>query len=162
MTDEPLIGPRLKALRNRTGLSAAEVAKAIGRATTSYQHYEDNYKKPFLPVELTHQLIPVFQAAGVEAHELLSLAGIKEGDGSGPPVAIEATQPPPTLITPDQLWRVSYALEDLLEERRKLGGTLTPKVKSDLLVAACVMFRDREDKALIEALDGLLRLAMRG
>lgn len=72
--------PRLKALRQRTGLSAPQVARAVGREPTSYRYYEDRYDKPLIPVELAMQLVRVFEGLGVEAAEVLALAGIDAGD----------------------------------------------------------------------------------
>jgi len=47
---------------------------------SSYQHYEDRYKKPLLPLELVLKLVPIFAPAGVDPAELYALAGV---DGSG-------------------------------------------------------------------------------
>lgn len=54
---------KLKALREEAGLSVGEVAKAIGKRKSSYQYYEDEFKKERLPPELVGDLIPVFEAA---------------------------------------------------------------------------------------------------
>ncbi len=67
----------LKRLREKTGLSVREVAKALGRPASSYATYEDAYKKPFLPPELVRGLIPVFEAHGVHRRELIALMGIE-------------------------------------------------------------------------------------
>ena len=72
---------KLKQLRQRAGLSIREVAHALGMENgSSYQHYEDRFRKPFLPLELTQRLIPIFGTKGIEAAELFALAGI---DGGG-------------------------------------------------------------------------------
>ncbi|HEX7968019.1 MAG TPA: helix-turn-helix transcriptional regulator, partial [Stellaceae bacterium] len=66
---------QLKQLRQRAGLSIREVAQALGMEHgSSYQHYEDRFKRPFLPLELVMKLVPLFQAGGVEAGELYALA----------------------------------------------------------------------------------------
>jgi hypothetical protein len=67
----------LKRLREKTGLSVREVAKALGRPASSYATYEDAYKKPFLPPELVKGLIPVFEPHGVNRRELIALMGIE-------------------------------------------------------------------------------------
>jgi SOS-response transcriptional repressor LexA len=68
---------QLKQLRQRAGLSIREVAQALGMEHgSSYQHYEDRFKRPFLPLELVMKLVPLFEAGGVEAGELYALAGI--------------------------------------------------------------------------------------
>jgi phage repressor protein C with HTH and peptisase S24 domain len=68
---------KLKQLRQRAGLSIRQVAQALGMEYgSSYQHYEDRYKKPLLPLELVLKLVPIFAPAGVEAAELYALAGV--------------------------------------------------------------------------------------
>jgi transcriptional regulator with XRE-family HTH domain len=71
---------KLKQLRQRAGLSIREVAHALGMENgSSYQHYEDRFRKPFLPLELTQHLVPIFAAKGIDATELYALAGIEGG-----------------------------------------------------------------------------------
>lgn len=68
---------KLKQLRQRAGLSIRQVAQAIGmEGGSSYQHYEDRYKKPLLPLELVLKLVPILAPTGVEAAELYALAGV--------------------------------------------------------------------------------------
>jgi len=74
---------KLKLLRQRAGLSIREVAHALGMEHgSSYQHYEDRYRKPHLPLDLMRKLMPVFVRGGVEAAELLVLAGVEPGTGA--------------------------------------------------------------------------------
>lgn len=71
------VSRQLKALRQRADLSIREVAQALGMEHgSSYQHYEDRFKKPLLPLELVMKLVPIFAAGGVEAGELYALAGV--------------------------------------------------------------------------------------
>jgi hypothetical protein len=71
------VSRKLKQLRQRAGLSIREVAHALGMENgSSYQHYEDRFRKPFLPLDLTQRLIPIFANKGVEAAELFALAGM--------------------------------------------------------------------------------------
>lgn len=71
----------LKALRRRAGLSIREVAHALGMEHgSSYQHYEDRYRKPLLPLDLVRRLVPIFAPGGIAPAELYALAGV---DGSG-------------------------------------------------------------------------------
>ena len=68
---------QLKLLRRRAGLSIREVAQALGMEHgSSYQHYEDRFKKPLLPLDLVMKLVPIFEAGGVEPGELYALAGV--------------------------------------------------------------------------------------
>jgi Peptidase S24-like len=71
---------QLKVLRSRAGLSIREVAQALGMEHgSSYQHYEDRFKKPYLPLDLIHKLVPIFEPGGVDPAELYALAGVTAG-----------------------------------------------------------------------------------
>src|SRR4029077_5775067 len=75
------VARRLKQVRTRAGLSIRQVAEALGMEHgSSYQHYEDRFKKPLLPLDLILRLVPIFAPRGVEPTELFALAGV---DGSG-------------------------------------------------------------------------------
>lgn len=82
MSDELPIATRLKRLRESTTprLSVRATAEALGMPASSYAFYEDaaQFKKPFLPVPLTHQLTKLFGSNGVDRREVLALAGIDE------------------------------------------------------------------------------------
>jgi transcriptional regulator with XRE-family HTH domain len=72
---------RLKHLRQRAGLSIRQVAQALGMEHgSSYQHYEDRYKRVHLPLDLVMRLVPIFEPTGIDPAELFALAGV---DGSG-------------------------------------------------------------------------------
>lgn len=84
MTEIP-VTLRLKALRNRAGVSMAEGAIALGKKTPSgYQHYEDPKKfvRPYLPLEIVEKLIPLFVGRAIAGEdpitrrECLELAGL--------------------------------------------------------------------------------------
>jgi SOS-response transcriptional repressor LexA len=74
----------LRALRERSGLSMAQVAKRLGyKGSSSYQRYEDAtlFKKPYLPADLVEKLIPVFEGRGsppIDSLEVLRLAGLSK------------------------------------------------------------------------------------
>lgn len=79
-----LASRKLKQLRQRAGLSIREVAHALGMENgSSYQHYEDRFRRQYLPLELTQRLVPIFAAKGVEAAELFALAGVEGGGRRG-------------------------------------------------------------------------------
>ena len=81
------VSRQLKALRQRANLSIREVAQALGMEHgSSYQHYEDRFKKPLLPLELVIKLVPIFEPGGVEPGELYALAGVN-ATGERPLVA---------------------------------------------------------------------------
>jgi len=92
MRDVSAVARRLKQIRARAGLSIRQVAEALGMEHgSSYQHYEDRFKKPLLPLDLVLRLVPIFGPQGVDAAELLALAGI---DGSG-------ERPLPSMVRPE-------------------------------------------------------------
>jgi SOS-response transcriptional repressor LexA len=67
---------QLKALRERAGLSMRVVADSLGWRLTKYQHYEDRYRRRFLPIELARHLADLFSPHGVTAAEVMELAGV--------------------------------------------------------------------------------------
>ncbi|MGH7075447.1 MAG: XRE family transcriptional regulator, partial [Stellaceae bacterium] len=95
------VSRRLKEIRRRAGLSIREVAEALGMEHgSSYQHYEDRYRKPLLPLDLVQKLMPIFARAGADPAELYALAGVDAsgthllqsdagGEGSGRMMRIE-------------------------------------------------------------------------
>ena len=87
MVDSPA-SRKLKLLRTRAGLSIREVAHALGMEHgSSYQHYEDRFRKPHLPLDFVRRLIPIFDKGGVGAAELYALAGV---DAAQRPLGDEA------------------------------------------------------------------------
>jgi SOS-response transcriptional repressor LexA len=68
---------RLKILRERSGHSMRAVAEALGWTLTRYQHYEDRYRRNYLPLELARSLADIFAARGVPAAEVMALAGLE-------------------------------------------------------------------------------------
>jgi len=74
------VSQKLKALRERTGLSVRAVAERLGVPASTYASKENKFKKRYLPVEFVESLIPVFTPLGVTEDELRSLAGhVPEG-----------------------------------------------------------------------------------
>lgn len=83
MTDEFTAGQRLKALRNRAGLSIREMAEKLGKKTSSYQYYEDDYTRAYLPLELTKALVGIFEPYGIKKSQVLQLSGLTVTTGEG-------------------------------------------------------------------------------
>jgi phage repressor protein C with HTH and peptisase S24 domain len=79
MTDISEAARRLKELREQAGLTMRAVSEALGWSLTRYQHYEDRYKRRFLPFELARDLETIFAPHGVESGLVLQLAGIEPG-----------------------------------------------------------------------------------
>jgi phage repressor protein C with HTH and peptisase S24 domain len=92
MKDVAAVSRRLKQIRERAGISIRQVAEALEmKSGSSYQHYEDRFTKPLLPLDLVLRLVPIFAPRGIEAAELLALAGV---DGAG-------QRPLPALVRPE-------------------------------------------------------------
>jgi phage repressor protein C with HTH and peptisase S24 domain len=100
MTEISEAARRLKVLRERSGLSMREVSEALGWALTRYQHYEDRYRRRFLPVEMCRQLAELFAPRGVDPRAVLELAGL---DGS----PINVVSPPPGQLRMSDIGRPS-------------------------------------------------------
>mgnify|MGYP001249917324 CR=1 FL=1 len=83
MTEVSEASRRLKDLRERAGLSMREVSEALGWTLTRYQHYEDRYRRNFLPIELVRTAAGLFAKHGIEPRAVLELAGI-ESNPAGP------------------------------------------------------------------------------
>ena len=86
---------RLKALREQAGLSMRAVAEALRWPLTRYQHYEDRYKRTFLPVELARELAAILAPHGVDPQAVLELAGIGSSPPAGAPFRARALGAPP-------------------------------------------------------------------
>lgn len=94
MTEVSEAARRLKELREQAGLTMRAVSEALGWSLTRYQHYEDRYKRRFLPFELARDLEAIFLPHGVEPGSVLHLAGIEPGA----PTPREATARPVAAI----------------------------------------------------------------
>ena len=97
MTEISEAARRLKELREQAGLTMRAVSEALGWSLTRYQHYEDRYKRRFLPFELARDLEAIFAPHGVESGAVLQLAGIESGQPVNPrretaPTRAAATQ----------------------------------------------------------------------
>jgi phage repressor protein C with HTH and peptisase S24 domain len=109
------VSRRLKEIRRRAGLSIREVAEALGMEHgSSYQHYEDRYRKPFLPLDLVQKLVPIFAKAGAPGAELYALAGV---DATGTHLL---TASPGADPASDRVMRIEE-----LDIRASAGGGLT-------------------------------------
>ncbi len=86
---------RLKALREQAGLSMRAVAEALRWPLTRYQHYEDRYKRTYLPVELAREIAAILAPHGVDPQAVLDLAGIGSSPPTGAPFRARALGAPP-------------------------------------------------------------------
>lgn len=111
MAEVSAVSRQLKELRRRAGLSIREVAEALGMERgSSYQHYEDRYRKALLPLDLIQRLAPIFERSGADPGALYALAGV---DGSG-------TRPLLSASSAERVMRI-----DELDVRASAGAGLT-------------------------------------
>lgn len=79
---------KLKALRERSGLTIRGIAELLGGMKhTSYAYYEDDYKEEFLPQKLARQLADVLVGRGeppIVLAEVYDLAGLEIVTADGP------------------------------------------------------------------------------
>jgi SOS-response transcriptional repressor LexA len=73
---------RLKILRDQAGLTMRAVSESLGWSLTRYQHYEDRFKRKFLPFELARALDLLFAQHGIAAGEVLALAGVSQAQSA--------------------------------------------------------------------------------
>src|SRR5262250_3164544 len=88
MSETSEVARRLKMLRERAGLSMRAVSEALGWTLTRYQHYEDRYRRAYLPLDLARQLADTFAPRGIPAADVLALAGVDSGLPSLPASAV--------------------------------------------------------------------------
>ena len=79
MSEVSEVARRLKELREQAGLTMRAVSDALGWSLTRYQHYEDRYKRKYLPFELARALEDMFVRQGVVSGAVLQLAGLDSG-----------------------------------------------------------------------------------
>jgi len=93
MSDVSEVARRLKELREQAGLTMRSVSDALGWSLTRYQHYEDRYKRKYLPFELARALEDMFVRQGVAAGAVLQLAGLEGGQNLPPRPGPAAMRP---------------------------------------------------------------------
>jgi transcriptional regulator with XRE-family HTH domain len=122
MPEAASVSRRLKQLRQRAGLSIREVAHALGMEHgSSYQHYEDRFRKPLLPLEFAQRLVPIFGAKGIDAAELYALAGV-DGSGGRALGAKDQSAAPPGTLQIEELDVRASAGDGLTGEGEKVVG----------------------------------------
>ncbi len=90
---------QLKLLRQKAGLSMRAVSEALAWPLTRYQHYEDRYRRNYLPLDLARQLSDLFAQRGVLPADVLALAGVEPAPRDSAP---DSTAPSPPSRGPFQ------------------------------------------------------------
>lgn len=78
MTKPSESSAKLKALRIRAGMSMGDMAALLGKPKTSYQYYEDEFKKPFFDFQLVKQFAEILVPRGISEGDVMELAGIAQ------------------------------------------------------------------------------------
>lgn len=74
--DKPVsnVARTLKRLREKAGISIPQMALELGmKRHSTYQHYEDRYKKDELPIDLAVRIAAILRKAGISDDELIEL-----------------------------------------------------------------------------------------
>ncbi len=93
MSEVSEVARRLKELREQAGLTMRAVSDSLGWSLTRYQHYEDRYKRKYLPFELARALEEMFVRQGVTSGAVLQLAGIEGSQNAAPRANPGAARP---------------------------------------------------------------------
>src|SRR5581483_424230 len=122
MPEVSAVSRRLKQVRQRAGISIRQVAEALGMEHgSSYQHYEDRFKKPLLPLELVLKLVPIFEPRGIDPAELFALAGV-DGTGQRPLPGLTRTETPAHMLRIEELDVRASAGSGLADSSTKTVG----------------------------------------
>jgi len=87
------VSEKLKAIRERSGLSIRALADRLGVPTSTYANYEIRYKRPFLPMNFAMDLAVAYRGTGISEAEVLVLAGVPA------PERVENGHPPPSTVS---------------------------------------------------------------
>jgi phage repressor protein C with HTH and peptisase S24 domain len=87
MADETGVAVRLKALRERAGVSVREMARRMGMSPSSYTHYENRLKADFLPMHIAIQVADALHDRDIDRRQVMALAGAAADPGLSLPAA---------------------------------------------------------------------------
>lgn len=92
MTNFP-VSKRLKQMRVQAELSVRKIAEIIGVSPSSYQHYEDKYKKEFFPMHFVEKIRGPLVSRGINEDDVMRLAGAIRREIDEPAKADEVLVP---------------------------------------------------------------------
>jgi hypothetical protein len=111
------VASKLKDLRKSAvpRLTVRAMAEALDMPLGSYARYESayDYKKPYLPIDLTRKIAAVLASHGVDAAEVMKLAGLNEGEAEPEAAAIEAARPQVQFVSLQLALPSEAALRDM-------------------------------------------------
>jgi hypothetical protein len=113
------INTRLKELRKSAvpALSIRAMADALEIGHSRYAYFEDpkRFKKHALPLDLTRQIASVLSQRGVDAAEVMKLAGLTEDESEPEARAVEAARPAVQFFTVQAVMPSEAALAAMFE-----------------------------------------------
>lgn len=112
---------QLKALREKSGLSVRDMAAEMGMKPNGYTHYENRFKKPFLPTDFARDAARILAARGIPEESVLSLAGIVAVANA---MAAETGEPAPLVSVYDVKASAGYGL--IVEDERVIEQLAFP------------------------------------
>lgn len=111
------VASRLKELRKSAvpRLTVRAMAEALDMPLGSYARYESayDYKKPYLPIDLTRKIASVLADHGVDTAEVMKLAGLNEDEVEPEAAAIEAARPQAQFVSLQLALPNEAALRDM-------------------------------------------------
>lgn len=161
------IGRKLKVLRNRAGLSSRAVAERLGMPASTYQKYEDRYRRPYVPLHLAAKLVHALKPEGITADEVWALADQDQIETffEAWRARDAAAEPAPTEEEP--IWQASENGRRRYNRWTPMSATLSHDgeqhqcIVRDISPAGACVLAEAADK-LREAADVLLELANYG
>lgn len=113
----------LKALRERSGLSVAAIAEKAGMPKSTYQHYEDGYKKRYLPPDMAEKFRRALIESGIDPNEAAKLCTLSTGKDYGletiPDYPDSVEDNWGDLMEDEELWLAIEVLADRTAEVRR-------------------------------------------
>lgn len=138
-------------MRVKAGISMPEAQRATGKTTVSaYQHYEDKYKKPLLPLDFVKALVPIFEDRGVPPSELYALAGVshpQESTDIHRPVKDRhnLVKESDTSSAQDQSGKEDTTLPKNSQQMLRLFNKLSPEKQLDALTHMLELAEDEDE-----------------
>ncbi|WP_416462755.1 XRE family transcriptional regulator [Sphingomonas sp. VDB2] len=104
-------------LRARPTLTIRKMAEELDIGYSRYAYFEDEkrYKKPTLPLDLARAIADVLGQHGIDAGDVMLLAGLSEAEAEPDVRAIEAARPQQHFITLPVALPSENALADMFE-----------------------------------------------
>jgi hypothetical protein len=110
------VGTKLRDLRSAATprLSVRAMAAALDMPLGTYSNYESSrFKRAALPLDLTRKIASVLVGHGVDAAEVMKLAGLNEGEAEPEAAAIEAARPQVQFVSLQLALPSEAALRDM-------------------------------------------------